>query len=473
MNLKRKTKSFLALSVILVCSLVLCGNGQKASASSTREIKYGAFFADQPTTQGIKDFENLQQKHLDVVNMFINWKTNFSDIKANFDAVYGNNSKMSLTWEAWGMSNLDIANGLKDEYIRQMAQDIKTYNKDIIIRLFHESNGNWYDWALGDSKVNTNETFIAAFRHVVDIFREVGASNVKWDFNVNASSVGKGASYLGNYPGDDYVDIISMDGYNWGTTQSWGSTWQSFDEIFSQAYNAVKVKNKPISISEFAATEIGGDKAEWYTDAFNSINSDKYSLINTIVTFSIDKETDWRINSSEAALKAYIAGIHMSDSVKPSQPEQSGNLKVQEFNNSLSGTANTLSPRLKVINTGNTDINLSDVKIRYYYTSDNEKEQKFTCDWSSIGANNVIGTFVKMPEAKSGADNYLEISFGNGAGSLGAGQSIEIQSRINKTDWTNYTQVGDYSFNSTASTYGDWNKVTAYLSDNLNWGMEP
>lgn len=568
MELKRKIKSFFILSVILICSLVLCGNGQKVSANSTREIKHGAFFADQPTTQGIKEFENLQQKHLDVVNMFINWNTKFSDIKKNFDAVYANNSIMSLTWEAWGMSNLDIKNGLKDQYIRQMAKDIKNYNKDIIIRLFHEANGNWYDWAIGDSKVNTNETYIAAFRHVVDIFREVGATNVKWDFNVNASSVGSGASYLGHYPGDDYVDIISMDGYNWGTTQSWGSTWQSFDQIFLQAYNTVKVKNKPMAISEFASAEIGGDKAQWYTDAFNNINSDKYSLINTIVTFSINKETDWRINSSEAALKSYIAGIHMSDSsstvttnqtISPTtasfdknissqrdievnmtlndntlnsikngtttlrlgtdytvsgttvtisksylakqavgatsltfdfnagtdsvmpiniidssnQSGQSGNLKVQEFNAFSASTSNTISPRLKLINTGNTAINLSNVKIRYYYTINNEKEQKFTCDWSSVGANNVIGTFVKMPTAESGADYYIEISFGSGAGSLEEGQSIEIQSRINRTDWSNYTQVEDYSFNSSASAYVDWNKVTAYLSNNLIWGIEP
>jgi len=71
------------------------------------------------------------------------------------------------------------------------------------------------------SRVNTNETYIAAFRHIVDIFRANGATNVKWVFNVNCDNVGNGTSYLGHYPGDNYVDYTSIDGYNWGTTQSW------------------------------------------------------------------------------------------------------------------------------------------------------------------------------------------------------------------------------------------------------------
>lgn len=34
-------------------------------------------------------------------------------------------------------------------------------------------------------------------------------------------------------------------------------------------------------------------------------------------------------------------------------------------------------------------------------------------------------------------------------------------------------QTNDYSFNSTATTYTDWTKVTGYVSGVLQWGMEP
>ena len=36
----------------------------------------------------------------------------------------------------------------------------------------------------------------------------------------------------GTYPGDDYVDYISIDGYNWGTAQSWSGLEVFFPGFF-------------------------------------------------------------------------------------------------------------------------------------------------------------------------------------------------------------------------------------------------
>ncbi|NSB30200.1 dockerin type I domain-containing protein [Clostridium saccharoperbutylacetonicum] len=357
-----RLKGFLQLASMVIVTLIMFGNVQVASASTeiqnNRELQYGAWIGSWPTAQGLTDFQNLQQRHLDVVNMFIDWNTDFDHIKPNFDAIYANNSIASLTWEAHGLSNADIRDGKKDNYIRQMAKDIKAYNKRMIIRLFHEANGNWYAWAVGDSKINTNETYVAAFRHVVDIFRQEGAANVKWDFNVNASSVGQGASYLGHYPGDDYVDIISIDGYNWGTTQSW-SSWQSFDQIFSQAYNALKIKNKPMAISEFSSAEKGGDKAKWYEDAFNNIRSEKYNLINTVVCFNENKETDWRINSSESALEAFRKAINLGKSSNVEPEVRLGDVNDDGSKDAMDYIAlqKYIMDSSNTINTKNADIN--------------------------------------------------------------------------------------------------------------------
>ena len=127
----------------------------------------------------------------------------------------------------------------------------------------------------------------------------------------------------------------------------------------------------------------------------------------------------------------------------------------------------------KLINTGSSAITLSNVKIRYYYTIDGVKTQNFYCDYSPAGSSNITGTFVTMGAAKTGADTYVEVGFTSGAGSLAAGANVVIQSRIAKSDWSNYTQTNDYSFNSTGTAYVDWTKTTGYVAGSLQWGTEP
>ena len=150
-----------------------------------------------------------------------------------------------------------------------------------------------------------------------------------------------------------------------------------------------------------------------------------------------------------------------------------GDIQVQMFNGNTSSTTNGIAPRIKLYNNGDTVVKLSDVKLRYYYTIDGEIDQNFWCDWTTVGSSNVTGKFEKMSTPKAGADYYLEIGFTSGAGDLAAGQSIEVQVRFSKTNWSNYTQTGDYSFNSTNNSYADWNKITGYIGNKLEWGVEP
>jgi hypothetical protein len=112
------------------------------------------------------------------------------------------------------------------------------------------------------------------------------------------------------------------------------------------------------------------------------------------------------------------------------------------------------------------------VKIRYYYTIDGDKSQQFWCDWSSAGNENITGRFVKLSDAKDKADYYLEIGFSDGAGTLEPGSSVDIKTRFNKTDWTNFNQENDYSFGS-YTNYTNWEKVSVYISGILRYGNTP
>lgn len=154
-------------------------------------------------------------------------------------------------------------------------------------------------------------------------------------------------------------------------------------------------------------------------------------------------------------------------------PTEGGNLKVQMFNSNTAASSNMIYVQFKVINTGTTVIDLADVKLQYYYTVDGETSQSFWCDYATIGASNLTGTFVGMSNPVTGADCYLEIGFSSGAKSLAPGNSAEFQIRFAKNDWSNYTQTGDYSFNANANTWVDWQRVTCYLTGELVWGLVP
>jgi hypothetical protein len=148
-------------------------------------------------------------------------------------------------------------------------------------------------------------------------------------------------------------------------------------------------------------------------------------------------------------------------------------LKLQFYNGNISPVCNMIVMNYKIINPGKTALSLSDVKVRYWYTSDGEMTQQLFIYYSSIGTANITGFIAKMTKPKVGADHYAEISFATAAGSLAPGGSIEIMACIAKADWTNFIQTNDYSFNPTATTYVDWTKVTGYISGVLQWGMEP
>ncbi|WP_414859319.1 glycoside hydrolase family 48 protein [Paenibacillus haidiansis] len=151
-----------------------------------------------------------------------------------------------------------------------------------------------------------------------------------------------------------------------------------------------------------------------------------------------------------------------------------GDLIVQYRTNDTNPTDNQIRAQFRVVNNGDEAISLSDVKLRYYYTIDGDKAQEFHCDYAAIGSGNVSGAFVKVNPAVAGADYYIEISFGAGAGTLAPGaDSGEIQVRINKSDWTNYSESDDFSYDATKTSYTDWEKVPAYQNGTLVWGLEP
>ncbi|MEW9698220.1 glycoside hydrolase family 26 protein [Paenibacillus sp. SI8] len=277
-------------------------------------IAEGAWIGEWPNASlhNLEKYEAKTTRKMDIIHTFVNTNHNLSHFQAAIDYVHDYGSINLLTLEpikksGGGYNTVEIANGALDDYFHKMAYDLKNWQNgsEIWIRFMHEANGNWYSWGLGDHTENTNETYKSAYQRMVQIFRNEQAMNVKFIYNVNCENVGKGASFIGAYPGDDYVDMLSIDGYNWGESRKAGN-WRTFGEVFGNSYHALKsISHKPILITELSSSENGGNKANWIKNAFQEIASNRYRQISAMIWFYENKEVDWRFDSSKLAEVSY------------------------------------------------------------------------------------------------------------------------------------------------------------------------
>ncbi|WP_246028019.1 cellulose binding domain-containing protein [Paenibacillus xylaniclasticus] len=165
--------------------------------------------------------------------------------------------------------------------------------------------------------------------------------------------------------------------------------------------------------------------------------------------------------------------------VTPQAPPASGgggsyNLAVQYRTNDTNSSNNAAAPHFNITNDGSSAVDLSTLKLRYYFTQDNATPFSFWCDWAQIGSGNVQASFVPMSHPTAAADTYLEISFKPGSGSIPAGGSSgPIQTRFSKNDWSNFNEANDYSFDAAKTNFANSSKITLYVNDTLVWGVEP
>lgn len=173
-----------------------------------------------------------------------------------------------LYWENTGVSLDAIISGSQDTVIRNFAAAVCP---GTIVALFHEMNGNWDSWD-GTVGTNTYLKVITAYRHIHDIM----GTKVQYAWVVNNSDV---PDRIGNrpsnyYPGDAYVDIIGVDGFDWGNL--------SFKDAVAPNYGVVKNYGKPVWITS-TGTNSTSKQAQWITDA---VTYAKTNNIGAIIYFS-------------------------------------------------------------------------------------------------------------------------------------------------------------------------------------------
>jgi hypothetical protein len=292
---------------------------ERANSSQAADLIFGAHTDKDPYSGNVDHVDALQRqlnRRIGIVNWYQNWSTRpggdwISQVHPDvIGAVTGSNRIPLLTWEPWDPAGgakqaryrlARIANGEYDQFITGWARDLRDVGSTIYLRPMHEMNGNWYPWS-GSVNGNTPADYRAAWKHMHDVFEREGATNVKWvwcPLNVDSPAVPSNRMER-YYPGAGYVDVLALDGYNWGSTAPEYGGWQSFEQVFANAYQRVsKLGDQPIWIAEVGSAPEGGDKTKWVRNMFAT--AQRWNRLKAIVWFDMNKEKDWRAASAASA----------------------------------------------------------------------------------------------------------------------------------------------------------------------------
>jgi mannan endo-1,4-beta-mannosidase len=233
-----------------------------------------------------------------VIVCYSSWGERFQTETADVAQAHGAHLLVQL--QPNGVSLSSIAAGQSDQYLRSYAQAVKAFGYPVILSFAHEMNGNWYSWGTGHT---TPAQFIAAWRHVVQVFRAEGATNVTWLWTVNAVTAGE-TDVASWWPGAQWVTWVGIDGYYYQSSDTFSSV---FDTTVAEVRRFTKA---PVLVAETAVGP-GPEAGSQVQGLFAGIRADR--LLGE-VWFDVAQDgglyhQDWHLADDPAALAAFRAAL--------------------------------------------------------------------------------------------------------------------------------------------------------------------
>lgn len=279
------------------------------------------------------NFAGTYRHSASVGGLYTTWDNDLAKLLStySFAALSADGTAPMITWQPHSnktsITYAGITRGNYDAYIKTTADELRAYKYPVFLRPFHEFNGTWYSWGLAKQGADSaaDAGFIAAWRHMVTIFRNEGATNVKFVWCFSDGSVPNDQQYPWNYPGaaypgDAYVDWVAFDTYNRGSA-SGPKKWHYFDGLMKTPYSIAitTAPTKPVMLSEVASNEYGDDgtmKGQWITQMLGEIrgSTSVYPHLRAFMWFEYDLNGySFDSSSSSPAYSAYTNGIRPAD----------------------------------------------------------------------------------------------------------------------------------------------------------------
>lgn len=196
----------------------------------------------------------------------------------------------------------EIVEGRHDGFFRDWARDARKWGHPCILRFGFEMNGDWFSWG------GQPELFRKAWRHAHRLFDEADADNVQWMFapNVIFDTSKPLVDFDLYYPGSDQVDLVGLDGYNFGDDHDRWHTWSSCVDVFDASVTKAAGWGKPILLSEVGCAD-DPRKGDWMMHFLEWVR--QRDEIAGYVYFNYNKtregEPNWRLDSDPDTLRAF------------------------------------------------------------------------------------------------------------------------------------------------------------------------
>jgi hypothetical protein len=291
---KKKNLAFATCAVVVICGAVGAIVAQPwadGPVHSTQSVRYlGVHVPDAPASYyGVEQFAQGIGTQPNLVSYYSPWLERFQVGFATSAAKHGAVTIIQL--DPKDISLASIATGRYDVYLHTYAAAVKAFGSRIIVSFGHEMNGNWYSWGY---RHTSPRVFVAAWRHIVAVFRSVGVGNVRWLWTINVLDDNIPVPIPDPspwWPGSSYVSWVGIDGYYYNSSTMFAS-------LFGPTIVAVRhLTDDPILVAETGAAGSAGQPTK-INDLFEGIRS--YGLLG-FVWFDEDTEgRAWSIKSPQA-----------------------------------------------------------------------------------------------------------------------------------------------------------------------------